>query len=161
MKIKIDLNDLLKIVIQEISDQVNTHGYLYENILGEIRKGLEEGLKAYAIKDDAATKENRGFTAEATKTDRASILSDVEKIICHDRNNQYGKPENNFYLIAQLWNEYWSSKGKDEFDGSDVAVMMAQLKIARMTTGKFKRDDYIDAIGYLACGCELAAFEED
>ena len=32
---------------------------------------------------------------------------------------------------------------------------MALLKIARIATGTFKEDSYIDACGYLACGAEL------
>ena len=37
----------------------------------------------------------------------------------------------------------------------DVAVMMALLKIARIKTGKFKEDRFVDACGYLACAAEL------
>ena len=38
----------------------------------------------------------------------------------------------------------------------DVPMMMALLKIARASTGKFKADNYIDLAGYAACGMEIA-----
>ena len=38
----------------------------------------------------------------------------------------------------------------------DVPMMMALLKIARASTGKFKADNYIDLAGYSACGMEIA-----
>lgn len=37
----------------------------------------------------------------------------------------------------------------------DVAMMMALLKIARIKTGAFKEDSFVDAAGYIACGYEI------
>ena len=39
----------------------------------------------------------------------------------------------------------------------DVAILMALLKIARIQTGRFKADSYIDACGYIALAGELSA----
>lgn len=82
---------------------------------------------------------------------RAEILSKAKEIVCKDRNDQYGEPEDNFALIAEYWGVYTGMSVRAE----DVAVMMCLLKIARMQGG-YKEDSYTDAIGYLACGAEIA-----
>ena len=79
------------------------------------------------------------------------MLKAVENIVCKDRDAQYGHPENNFKLIADLWSIWLSS----QVTAHDVAMMMALLKIARIKTGKPKEDNYIDLAGYTACGCEI------
>lgn len=70
-----------------------------------------------------------------------------------ERQGDYGTPENNFKAIANLWECY---KGI-EFSPVDVAIMMTLLKVARIQTGTFKEDSFVDACGYLACGCEIAS----
>lgn len=86
---------------------------------------------------------------------RSTVLDRARECVCGDRDQEYGSPENNFRLIADLWNAYLG-----EFDGElvikpkDVAMMMALLKIARIKTG-FKADSYIDLAGYAACGAEI------
>ena len=81
------------------------------------------------------------------------ICEQASKIISGERQGQYGSPEDSFAVIAHLWNGY---KGGDYFDSNDVAVMMALMKIARISNGVFKEDSYVDAIGYLAIGAELS-----
>lgn len=86
---------------------------------------------------------------------RRDVLKSAADIVCKDRENTYGKPEDNFERIAALWNAYF---GIDElFDGETVGIMLAMLKIARIRTGKYKEDNYIDLAGYAACAGELAA----
>lgn len=72
--------------------------------------------------------------------------------MCNDREMAYGSPEDNFSCIAKMWSAY-----KDvEFDAKDVAMMLALLKIARISTGAHKDDNYIDLAGYAAYGGEVA-----
>lgn len=82
---------------------------------------------------------------------RSECLDTAKEIVCKDREGTYGKPENSFKLIADLWSVY---KGV-EFTSHDVAAMMILLKIARISAGKYKSDNYIDIAGYAACACEL------
>lgn len=82
---------------------------------------------------------------------RSECLDTAKEIVCKDREGTYGKPENNFKLIADLWSVY---KG-ETFTAEDVATMMILLKIARISAGKYKSDNYIDIAGYAACACEL------
>lgn len=41
----------------------------------------------------------------------------------------------------------------------DVAMMMGMLKIARIRTGKFTQDNFVDLAGYAACGAEVAELD--
>ena len=88
---------------------------------------------------------------------REEILEAVKRIICYDRNNEYGEPENNFSVITDFWNTYLH--GKLQYDscleitGEDVGIMMTLFKIGRMTASE-KDDNFLDGIGYLACAME-------
>jgi len=87
---------------------------------------------------------------------RGEILQTAEKYVNGDREQQYGTPENNFSIIAEYWNTYLDNKGNPQIDAHDVAVMMCLLKIARITSGQKKDDNYIDLAGYAACAGEIA-----
>lgn len=87
-----------------------------------------------------------------TPTTRAEILDAAKAIVTGEREKQYGSPEDNFGVIARLWSTY---AGR-EFTPVDVAMMMTLLKVARIKTGHYKADSYIDACGYLACAAEIA-----
>ena len=87
-----------------------------------------------------------------TPTTRAEILDAAKKIVTGEREKQYGSPEDNFGVIARLWSAY---EGR-EFTPVVVAMMMTLLKVARIKTGQYKADSYIDACGYLACAAEIA-----
>lgn len=89
---------------------------------------------------------------------RKEMLQKVEQIVCQDREKQYGSPEDNFTKIAKLWNAYL---GKDDISPADVAVMMALLKIARISSGEYKEDSWVDLAGYAVCGGAIASMEED
>lgn len=87
---------------------------------------------------------------------RKDCLRAAERIVCNDRESTYGSPENNFSLIAELWTVYTGKK----LTAKDVAIMMALLKIARIKTGKFKADNYIDLAGYAACACGIGGQDD-
>ena len=98
-------------------------------------------------------------------TTRETILDTARQYVCTDREGQYGSPENNFALIAEMWEAYFraacvSSDAIVGVGGEDVAVMMALLKIARIATGNPKADNYIDLAGYAACAGEIACKAE-
>jgi hypothetical protein len=54
-----------------------------------------------------------------------------------------------------MWNAYLHGIKKKNLDPWDVAAMMALLKIARISSGNAKDDNWIDLAGYAACGGEL------
>ena len=87
---------------------------------------------------------------------RDEILDTAKSIVGGDREQDYGSPEDSFKVIADLWNAYLAGCGNtDSISAVDVAVMMALLKIARIASGHYKADSWIDLAGYAACGGEI------
>ena len=91
---------------------------------------------------------------------RTEILEAARGCVCGDREEDYGSPEDNFTIIAFFWGTYIHARcvGPDtivEVLPEDVAAMMALLKIARITSGVGKADNWVDLAGYAACGGEL------
>lgn len=93
---------------------------------------------------------------------RAEFLEKAKEIVCTDRNGQYGEPEDNFAVIAELWGTYLSCRtvpfgAKVELEATDVGMMMSLFKIARFATAdSAKADTFIDLIGYAACAADCA-----
>lgn len=91
---------------------------------------------------------------------REECLEQAKACVCTDRNRQYGSPEDNFALVAGLWQSYLQAavgNAETEILPTDVANMMILLKIARNATGlRAKADSWSDIAGYAACGCEIA-----
>lgn len=82
---------------------------------------------------------------------RAEILEAARQCVCGEREQEYGKPENNFALVGKLWEAYTGQP----FSAKDVAMMLALLKVARIKTG-VKGDSFVDLAGYAACAGEIA-----
>ena len=91
-------------------------------------------------------------TPTDTPTTRAEILDAAKKIVTGDREKQYGSPEDNFAVIAEFWTTYIGHPISSE----DVAIMMALLKIARIRSGNYKADSFVDGVGYLSLAAEIA-----
>ena len=88
---------------------------------------------------------------------REECLEIALKCVCGEREQDYGSPEDNFAVIADLWADYLLGCGVplDFLESHDVAAMLALLKIARIATGHGKADNWVDLAGYAACGYEL------
>jgi hypothetical protein len=92
---------------------------------------------------------------------RREILEAAAAIVTQDREEQYGKAEDNFGLIAELWEPYIRESCVEAGAGvnilpEDVGILMALLKIARIATGQPKADNFVDLAGYAACAGEIA-----
>lgn len=83
---------------------------------------------------------------------REEILSMAEAAINGERDEQYGKPEENFGLIAKLWSYYLN----EPITPADVANMMIMLKVARLRRSPGNLDSWVDIAGYAACGAEVS-----
>lgn len=88
---------------------------------------------------------------------RPEILDTAKQMVCGQREQDYGTPEDNFKTIADFWTAYLGYP----VDTTDVAAMMALLKIARISTGTATADSWVDLAGYAACGREIATHSED
>jgi len=90
-------------------------------------------------------------------TYREICLREAMRVVCQSREQEYGSPEDSFQQIRELWEAYLGLT----LAPHDVAMMMALLKIARIKSGHFKEDSFIDAVGYVACGYEIARMENE
>jgi len=95
---------------------------------------------------------------------RKEILEKALACVNGDRDAQYGKPEDSFDCIANMWMGYLfaagAAKGEEIYiRREDVAAMLALLKIARIASGVQKSDNWIDLAGYAACGGEIQKSE--
>lgn len=95
--------------------------------------------------------------ADEEPSSRRDILKAAEKCVCGQREQDYGTPESNFQLIADLWNGYlgFMDHPQDQIRATDVAMMMALMKIARIRNGGGSGDSFVDLAGYAACGGEI------
>ena len=78
-----------------------------------------------------------------TKYTRTEILDTAKQYVNKDRASEHGDMENNFESIAALWEIYFDNEWS--FTSTDVAAMMALLKIARMKSNKSNPDNWIDS----------------
>lgn len=83
---------------------------------------------------------------------RVEILAAAETCITVDRAATHGDAERNFGTIAAYWSEHLDHP----ITAADVAVMMALMKCARIKSNPSHTDSWVDGIGYLACGAEIA-----
>ena len=86
---------------------------------------------------------------------RSDVIKQADQAINGQRDKAYGKPEDNFAVIADLWSAYKGVK----FSRLDVAMMMSLMKVARIRSGPDQADSYIDLAGYAACAAEVAEVE--
>lgn len=89
-------------------------------------------------------------------TDAKKILEDAAHIVTGARQAEYGPPEDNFARIAEMWTAYKGTR----FAPSDVAAMMALLKVARGSGAVWSPDSATDLCGYGAIWGVLKAKEE-
>lgn len=93
---------------------------------------------------------------------RAAILDRAKECVCRDRNAQYGEPEDNFAVIAELWQSYIKARCVGEgapvdITARDVAMLMVLFKIGRAATAIEACDDtLVDIAGYAACAAGMA-----
>lgn len=103
---------------------------------------------------------------------RSQILTQAETLVNGDRNRQYGDPKSDFRKIAALWEVYLNGTHERHMEEGlpadyisiqphDVAVLMILLKVSRLSWSPEKEDSWADAAGYVACGWDCAAEEED
>jgi len=84
-----------------------------------------------------------------------------------DRGLNYGKPEDNFRRIAEMWNAHLrirdleNASTRPVLNSGDVAIMMILMKVARLENTPAHLDSWVDIAGYAACGGEITGSEKD
>jgi hypothetical protein len=77
-------------------------------------------------------------------------LDQAKALIDGDRARQHGDAEALHSTVAKLWEAYLGRGCGLAISTDQVLVMLALLKIARTQHGETNRDDYVDALGYIA-----------
>lgn len=87
---------------------------------------------------------------------REATLKKANNCVNGKRQSDYGTPEDNFRVIADLWSIYLTGD-MYTITPKDVAIMMALMKIGRIATGGEKPtlDSFVDLAGYAACAAEI------
>ncbi len=84
---------------------------------------------------------------------RKETLEIAQAIVCgNEKTHNYGSPEDNFAIIADLWSDYLGYPIRPQ----DVPIMMILLKVARLKK-RYTEDSFIDICGYAACGNEISS----
>ena len=87
---------------------------------------------------------------------------DLAIVAVADRGLNYGKPEDNFARIAVRWRAHIKNRFNIDLtglDGVSVAIMCADLKLARLENSPGHLDSWTDLAGYAACGANIACEE--
>jgi hypothetical protein len=89
---------------------------------------------------------------------RTDTLRNAEALINGDRARDYGDAAENFQRIADLCTPVLAAKLQPgaRLDAHEVALILTQLKVARLITSPAHEDSWQDAAGYIALGAEIA-----
>lgn len=108
--------------------------------------------------DNATLAANR--VEPAPPTHRGHALKEAMDVINGERQDVYGSPEDSFSLISDYWTTYLRSRSPEIANAGfclfadDVAMMMTLFKIAR-EANQHKRDNIVDAAGYLGIYADM------
>lgn len=96
---------------------------------------------------------------------KADLLKEALGIV-EKRGLSYGKPENNFKRIAELWEIYINQRESQAnvfiaISETDVATLMVLMKVARLMEKPDHLDSWLDIAGYAACGAEVSGAGEN
>lgn len=84
------------------------------------------------------------------------ILNEAFQVINGDRQDSYGKPEDSFQIISEFWSTYLKHRFKIDIllTPLDTVHLMSLFKHARLLGQAPVRDNYRDAVGYLAIAAD-------
>ena len=88
------------------------------------------------------------------------VLERAISLIHGQRAKDYGDAQASFQRMADLVNPI-IKKADGKLTASDMAIVMIQVKIARLQESPNHADSWIDIAGYAALGAQLAVTEPD
>ena len=94
---------------------------------------------------------------------KAELLKKATEAVV-DRGEAYGSVERNFQRIADRWSLHMNQHHHNsviEFTPRDVALMMIEMKLARLAHSPDHEDSAVDIAGYAACYVELTTKEKE
>lgn len=90
---------------------------------------------------------------------RVDLCITASKMISETKEASYGPPTRNLNCAGELMKVVIQYGGSELPPGVFACLMMDQIKTARIVTGEFTRDTYLDKIGYTALAGELHSAE--
>lgn len=123
-------------------------------------------LAELATRADRLNKEveKRCDDKQQIKALRPSKVATLEAAIdaVSDRGLNYGSSEDNFDRIARRWEVHFLNRYGvlQKVDAHDVAMMMADVKLARLENAPGHKDSWVDLAGYAACGNSLPVHDD-
>ena len=98
--------------------------------------------------------------SEATFSEaELSILTEAQSLVHGPRQDAYGHPVGDFSRTASLANVLLGGKLREDLDARDVALFMVCVKLSR-EVNQHKRDNLVDAAGYLECLARVERFRK-
>lgn len=100
----------------------------------------------------------KSLNASYTGEENGNILHRAYELINGDRQKDYGKPWDNFGLLAEFFTSYSRKRwGVDiEFKRTDVVNFLELLKLSRACAEQPTEDTYVDIAGYAGLGADFA-----
>lgn len=85
--------------------------------------------------------------------EKITLLHEAAKLIAGNRQDDYGDKLQNFSQIAMLFQGVLAAKLQSDsaITPEDVALLMIQVKIARLAKSPDHRDSILDVAGYAGC----------
>jgi hypothetical protein len=123
---------------------------------------------------DSFKSAKRAGEPPAPKDPAVELLQEAIKIVAGARRQAYGTPEDNFQVIADLWNAVMRKKQaaldaaptapnvklRVVLSSEDVALFMTLVKVARLAETPEHRDSWVDIAGYAGCGIRCVVSHE-
>ena len=90
---------------------------------------------------------------------RAALLEEAGQYVHADRNSNYGDPEDNFGVIAEIMAAYLTRRFgiTIPIQPYDVGNLMFAVKLGRLAHNPLHHDSYVDMAGYAAATAEVAS----
>lgn len=87
-------------------------------------------------------------------TERGDLLNEARELVTGDRNNQYGEPLQDFQRTADMMSIMGFRFNGNAIEPHHTALILAIVKMSRITWNPNKRDSWVDLAGYAATGWE-------
>ena len=135
----------------------NTCYHFNKGVYGDLEYYKNKGFIILEYSDYMDTENDMKETKEVST--RRKCLEKAIEVVCKDRNDSYGNPENNFGVMADFVTDYLHARSllpkEKSLTDEDVAIISILFKVARRASGRYKEDTYVDIAGYAACAMEV------
>lgn len=90
-----------------------------------------------------------GDTSYSELIENYGVLDRAKEIVeGRDKQDDYGPPHEFVARLAKMWSGYLGTRLTRDLAGTDVAMMMALLKAARLSTNPNHDDSLVDFAGW-------------